>query len=395
MRTRLVRFPPAGSPIPRATIGAVWREPDPEGALRSGLMERLSSRWLSLHCSGREALRVAFRYFADRTGRGEIVVPAYTCYSIPAAAVAAGLRVRLVDVDLAGQIDPEALRKLPLERAAALVVGNLFGVPEPTASAIELAHRAGVHVVDDAAQSLGARSCEGPVGARGDVGLLSFGRGKPLSALAGGALAWRNPPEPVDDGLALEVSDDPKATAQRVGAMFRAVAYDLARLPGILRLLVAIPALHIGATVYDPGFRRGPMGGASVVLAAALLQKLDVMNRSRERVARAIAGRLVAETGFRALVARDDEFAIYPRMGVLAPRADARDAALRGLGWLGVTGMYPGPVDRIPALAAHLADAPVCLGAREFCARLITVPTHAGLRASHVEALISELRRLS
>jgi len=79
---------------------------------------------------------------------------------------------------------------------------------------------------------------------------------------------------------------------------------------------------------------------------------------------------------------------------VLAPDARTRDAALRALGWLGVTGMYPDPLDRIPALVPHLAAGADCPGAREFCARLITVPTHAGLRGRRLDALVAELRRL-
>ena len=53
-------------------------------------------------------------------GRDEVLVPAYTCFSIPASAVAAGLCVRLVDVTLSGRIDAKALDPLPLEGAADL-----------------------------------------------------------------------------------------------------------------------------------------------------------------------------------------------------------------------------------------------------------------------------------
>ena len=143
---------------------------------------------VALLASGREALRVAFEELARRSGRREVLVPAYTCYSVPAAAAAAGLRVRLVDVDSGGQLDPEALGRLPLERAAALVVCNLFGIAEPLGAVRELTAEAGIAIIDDAAQALGASGPDGPAGGRGDAGVLSFARGKPLSALGGGAL---------------------------------------------------------------------------------------------------------------------------------------------------------------------------------------------------------------
>jgi dTDP-4-amino-4,6-dideoxygalactose transaminase len=180
-----------------------------------------------------------------------------------------------------------------------------------------------------------------------------------------------------------------------VGAVLRAAAYDLARVPAVLRALGAIPALGIGTTVYDPGFRQGPIQGWSVALAAALLPQLDQMNQSRARIARAISERLVAETGFRSVVSKADEIGIYPRLALLAPHAAARDAALSALGWLGLTRMYPNTLDHISALRAHLAGEVGCPGAHAFCSRLVTVPTHAGLRGRRLEELVGQLRDLT
>ena len=54
------------------------------------------------------------------------------------------------------------------------------------------------------------------------------------------------------------------------------------------------PALGIGKTVYEPGFRRGAIDGASFCLAAALLARLEARTRCRrartERLAQRGAG---------------------------------------------------------------------------------------------------------
>jgi len=165
----------------------------PESTLRRELLDRFAGRAVTLHCSGREALRVAFMELAASTHRREVAIPAYSCFSIPAAAVAAGLRIRLVDIEDSGQIARASLEGVPLEQVAAVVVTNLFGVPEPIANLAELAREAGAGVIDDAAQTLGGISKEGPVGARADIGILSFGRGKPVSALGGAPLSGARP----------------------------------------------------------------------------------------------------------------------------------------------------------------------------------------------------------
>lgn len=376
------RLPPVGGAIGWREGRAVWRATDPGTPLRAGLRERVGAAEVSLHASGREALRVACAYFASRSGRTEILVPAYTCWSIPAAAVAAGLRVRLVDVTLEGQIDLEALEKLPLERAAVVVVSNLLGVPEPIAPLRSLLDPAGVAVVDDAAQALGADAIDGPVGGRGDVGLLSFARGKPLSALGGGGLAWKERP----DGLHFL----PDPAPRRAEALARAAAYDLALLPWSFRALASIPALRIGETDYDPEFARGGIDGASLCLAGTRLAHLDTSRRQRSAVAEHLANQLRDHTRFTPLTAQPGRGA-YPRLGVVAPSHTARNKALTTLAPLGVTPLYPAPLDAIPALAAQCVgdrDAPV---ARNFADRLLTLPVHALLREREQDAILRAL----
>ncbi len=385
----LMRLPPGGSPFTFSQCSAAINNPNPLRSVRAGLLELLGPSKLSLHASGREALRVAFCDLAARSDRDEIWVPGYTCFSIPAAVVAAGLRVRLVEIGLDGRIDPNALKRMPLERAAALVVSNLFGVPEPVAALREILNSRGVALVDDAAQSLGARSAEGPVGSRGDVGILSFGRGKPLSALGGGALAWTGSDGPAD-------SIAPDAPSDRsLLALVRAAAFNLALLPPVFRWLAAIPALQIGETRYDPNFEHGEIDGASLSLAAAVLPELETANRERARRAAALAGRITAETDFSPLVASEEDEAVYPRLGVLAPNVAARDAALCALTPIGATKMYPSALDAIEALRPNLADEPKTPVARELAARLLTLPTSSALSGERVEYAVRTLGKLS
>jgi hypothetical protein len=103
----------------------------------------------------------------------------------------------------------------------------------------------------------------------------------------------------------------------------------------------------------------------------------------------------MTETGFRPVVAAADGVGIYPRLALLSPHAAAREAALSSLGWLGVTGMYPNTLDRVPALLPHLAGEVRCPGAHAFCSRLLTVPTHAGLRGRRLDELVAQLRNLT
>jgi dTDP-4-amino-4,6-dideoxygalactose transaminase len=378
-------LPPAGAPIGWRELRAVLRSRDPEALVASGLAAALGTEQIRLYASGREALRCVLLLAAARAGRGEVVVPAYTCFSVPSAAVAAGLRVRLVDVTERGQIDPDAFAHLPLERAAAVVVCNLFGVPEPVSRIREIAEAAGVLVVDDAAQALGSVSEEGPVGARGHFGLLSFGRGKPLFALGGGAAVWLGPqPGPADPG---------RPGPARVKALIRAAAYDLALHAVVFRGLAAIPALRIGETSFDPGFRRGPIDGASLALTAALLPRVEAEGRARAARALRLAQSVSSESRFEPLLAEPASVGVYPRLALRAPSGQAREAACRKLETLGMgaSRMYPSGLEAVEALRPALVDPQPCRGARDLAARILTLPTHGRLRGVLLEQTLAVL----
>lgn len=366
----LRRLPPAGESLARLTLGRTTRRPDAASTLSRALARRLGAERVDLLASGREALRVVLRHLAARSGRAEAVVPAYTCFSVPSAVVAAGLRVRLVDVTPEGWIDPDALAALPLERAAAVVVCNLFGVPEPIKRVRDLARAAGAAVIDDAAQALGARGPEGPAGGRGDAGILSFGRGKPLAALGGGALGWAKAPA--------DLPPPAPPQPQRLAAALRALAHDTALSPWVFRWVAVLPGLHVGESRFEPEFPHGPIPGAALALATAAEEHLDeAISRRAERAAE--LARLAHRAGFTPLLAGPGAQVSPARLGLRAPSAAARENAVRALRVSGGSPMYGRSLDVLEPLARHRAGEGACPGAREFAARLLTLPTNEAL----------------
>lgn len=152
--------------------------------------------------TGRAALSVtlqAMRRLAP--ARDVVLLPAYTSYSVAAAAVHAGLLVRLYDLDpatLAPRME-DVTAQLD-DRVLAVVACHLFGYPVPTGALRDLCHGAGAMLVDDAAQAMGARSADGLAGTTGDAGLFSLARGKNITAVDGGLVVTD------DDALAAAVA---------------------------------------------------------------------------------------------------------------------------------------------------------------------------------------------
>lgn len=390
----MMRLPPAGASFDFARVFEALGTSDPVGSLNTELSNRLSGRSVRLHRSGRKSMRMLFEEFARLRGAGEIIIPAYTCYSIAAAVVAAGLKVRLVDVDRRGQISTDAVDTAELGNAAALVVGNLFGVPESIASIGARLRANSVALIDDAAQSFGAVGVEGPVGARGDAGVLSFGRAKPLSGLGGGASVHATPPPGACrriDGESLGLSH---GLSVGLATSLRAMAWNLALQPAVFRLLTQIPGLGIGETHFDPKFPGGPMQSQAVVLTSAALLRFDQDTAARRRRALALAAELQGRTVFEPLLSEPGEEGVYPRLGVLAPSPAARERALRDLASAGVTSMYPEPLSKLAALRDDLVGSTHCPGAERMASHVLTLPTHEKVTPAWQERIVSGLESI-
>ncbi len=81
--------------------------------------------------SGRAALTLILRALAELSGRSRVIIPAYTCYSVPAAIVRAGLDIVPCDID-AATLDfayEELEARLSEAPALCVVSTHLFGLP--------------------------------------------------------------------------------------------------------------------------------------------------------------------------------------------------------------------------------------------------------------------------
>jgi dTDP-4-amino-4,6-dideoxygalactose transaminase len=165
--------------------------PGAEAARLEGLLSRLAGTADAVALnSGTTALTLALRALGVRDGAG-VVIPSYTCAALLHAVAAAGGRPLVCDIDpdtLAP--DPDRLRRGPAASARAMIVVHPFGLP----LSIEPYRRQGRMVLEDCAQSPGARLDGRPVGAAGEAAIFSFGPTKLLTCGGpGGGLASPDP----------------------------------------------------------------------------------------------------------------------------------------------------------------------------------------------------------
>ncbi|RPJ45740.1 MAG: hypothetical protein EHM19_05035, partial [Candidatus Latescibacterota bacterium] len=278
--------PPAGLRLrageaARALAG-LFRPAQEARRLELELEKIFPGRRVLLCLSGRAALYRLFRLCRERRkDRDEVVIGAYTCWSVAAAAVRAGFRLRLVDLDPETfDFDPAALSAVRWERVAAVVTHHLFGLPNERRRAARAAEAGGAWLIDDAAQALGASEGGVVAGGAGEAGVLSFGRGKSLPALGGGALLLAKG-GPLDGGD----PDGPTRIPGGVVSALRAAGHGAVYGTPLYGPAAGLSFLHVGETVYDEKFAVGAIDGYTAALARRLLLRSEEMAGGRREAA--------------------------------------------------------------------------------------------------------------
>jgi dTDP-4-amino-4,6-dideoxygalactose transaminase len=153
--------------------------------------------------NGTDALVLALKAL-DLRHEDYVATVSHTAVATVAAIELAGARPLLVDIEPAGYaMDAAALTrvlKAPPGRIGAIIPVHLYGQAADLAPILPLAHEHGIPVIEDCAQSHGARFGERRLGSLGELGCVSFYPTKNLGALGDGGIVVT-----ADDALAERV----------------------------------------------------------------------------------------------------------------------------------------------------------------------------------------------
>jgi dTDP-4-amino-4,6-dideoxygalactose transaminase len=347
-------------------------------SLRRGLAALFPGAGVRTYATGRAALAEALRMAMRVTGRRRVVLPAFTSYSVAAAAAHAGASVDLCDLDpVHWDLDRVALRRLVGADTAAVVLGNLFGTPDRTDDLGWLAGT-GTILVDDAAQALGAREAGRAAGSRGGLGVLSFGRGKCVTLGDAGALLC------FDAALAAAL---PAQQAGGAGLRELLMAGAMrACVPSVtFGLISRLPGGRIGESWYDPAFPVAGAARAAEGLAEDLPEAVERQLAIRRRVAGWWREALAGLTGLERPVVAPGMDPAFLRFPVLAPDTERRARLVEALAVakFAYVRSFPTPLGGIPGFLPPGIPAGTPL-ADGMAGRLIALPCHAGVRRAAV-----------
>lgn len=138
--------------------------------------------------SGTAALHCSLLALGVKEG-DEVVVPSFTFVATANVVLACGARPVFADTKADYNLDPVAFRKAVTKKTKAVIPVHLYGYPADMDEIMEIAKSRSVHVVEDAAESLGAEYKGRQSGTLSDAGCFSMYATKVATTGEGGAIS--------------------------------------------------------------------------------------------------------------------------------------------------------------------------------------------------------------
>lgn len=370
---------------------------------RDELCEAIRSRYGVKHCflmsSGRAAMAMIFRILKEKNSqskRNEVVIPSYTCYSVPAAIEIAGLRVRVCDIDpVTLSYDLQQFKTIDFSRVLCVVSANLYGNPDDLKSIRSITDKAGCYFLDDAAQAMESSIDQRYTGTWGDIGLYSLDKGKNITSLQGGIIVTDN--SEIADWIAQNLDMLPAASSkQQFMDGIKLVVYTLLLKPWLYWIPAYMPGLGLGKTIYTTDYLFSQYSRSMAAISWRLFKRIDEITDQRINNAKTLINKLkgIAEIKFIGKV-NDSSSPVYLRLPILIENTDDRNRLIECLvkSGIGASHSYPNSIadlDNICSFSSiHNNQAHV---GRYIADHILTLPTLSYLKNSDFEKIENIIR---
>ena len=336
----------------------------------------------------------------------EVIVPGLTYFAIPAMVELAGAKPVFADIGLHTHVlDPESFRAAITEKTRAVIPTHLFGTPCDMDAINEIAAEHGIEVIEDCAQSTGARYKGKKVGSIGGHAYYTFGLTKNITTLSGAMVTTDN--DEVANRIRSTINASGKADVWKAAKeAVTGCAMFVATHP-LMYWWTVHPAIVLGNAMgkdpiherfgeeertYDsvPDSYKNNAQALGIQAAVGLkqLDRIESLNGARIRNGRALDSGLAHVSGLGVPDYPDGSEPIYMSFVVHHPNRDGLAAALRARGVDTTTG-YMNDLSDHPLFSAHRRP---CPNSAKAMAELLHIPVHPNLRQAEVDHMIESVR---
>jgi len=387
-------IPPAAAPIDGYAllhgIAGIFLDRKYQELLERELKDYFGVKHVFMVSSGKAAFTLILNALqALSPGKKKVLIPAYTCFSVPSAIVKAGLEVSLCDIsDLTFDFDYGLLEKAVDENTLCVVPNHLFGAPSDMNRIKSICGPRGVYVVEDAAQAMGGNYAGKLLGTLGDVGFFSLGRGKNITCGSGGLIVTNS------DAIAHEIEKkcstlETPRLRENLGELLKAMLLAVFIRPSLYWFPSGMPFLKLGETIFYKDFPIKKFSGLKAGMLRGWKKRLESSNKARRENAR----------DFGTLMSLKRQFDVTVPFLRLPLMADSRTMrahiySLARKKGLGISLMYPTSINEIEEIKSHFAGM-TFPGASDIAGKILTLPTHQYLSGNDKKRIMVLFQRVT
>ncbi len=406
---RIPRFSPSFTPREALLSARYLLRDGPDDEVVGRFEKEFASYIGARHAVMVPSARYGFYLLLRAMGIGEgdeVIVPALTYFAIPAMVPLTGARPVFADIGLRTHVlDPAAFAAAITPRTKAVVPTHLFGTPCDMDAINAIAEKHGVAVIEDCAQSTGARYKHKRVGGLGDAAYYTFGLTKNITTLSGAMITTDDPAIARSVRAAIDAGDygDKGKLAKEV---VTGLAMWAATHPRLYWATVH-PAIVLGNKLgkdpiherfgeaertYDAVPSKYRTNGRARAVQAAVglsqLNRIESLNGARVRNGRALDAALAHVPGLTTPEYPDGAEPIYMSFVVHHANRMGLAAALRARG-VDTTIGYMSCLSSSPLFPEHHTS---CPNAEEASETLLHIPVHPNLRDKDLRHMAESVR---
>jgi len=349
---------------------------------------------IKLYQSGTASLSAAILAsikLSNRSARvAEILLPAYACPDLVSAVLYARAKPVLVDLEQdSPHLSLSQVKEKITDRTVAVIAVNFLGIPEHYSQIRQICNERGLFFIVDSAQWF-------PItndiqSWAGDFNIISFGRGKPVNLLSGGAvLTLQNEfYNALPDSNSEDISN-----IKRTLQMLKIILYNIAIQHYFYGIFTRIPGLNIGETIFKPLTVLSTMGPLHRRLIKSNIQKYQHQKSVLWEIHNKL--KIISSHYLVDLLPENatEKNSVLLRYPILIKNKTIRDKFYLLTKDYGVSTLYTRPLNEISGLEKILGNQSLFPNASEFADFLVTLPTHEHVDERLIDKILAQLKQV-
>ena len=353
----------------------------------SHIINNIENQWYFFNAGKSALLFILNMLKQKKDGKNEVIMPAYTCYSVAAAIAEANLKIKICDIN-PNTLDYnyDELEQLVCNKTLCVIVTQLFGMRTDYSELKKIIQNKTVYIIEDAAQ------CEPKLNNNEngqDFIIYSLGRGKPLSVMGGGVLACHNA---IFNKLIRQkyLLLPESSFFYEIKKLIEIFVNDIFLEPYLFWIPYNIKYLNLGKTIYPENIKISKLTKFQKHLFFHQIDRMQHISSSRRKVSeyykKELKGKYIEK--FIETDVASVRFPVYLKRDI----AELSECEISELRKLGITSMYPDTINHLRNIKEyHINHGVEFKGSEWIVHHLLTLPTHEYIEEGVQKKIVSTL----